>query len=143
MLTITGNGLDDGNKRISPNHVIMARIKSLCDQPSDQALAKLLCTNPGSVATWSRAKTPPFYACYVASQKTGIPMEWFLTGNPQVFITLPNITETQCVEAFVATMEMAKAIGLTTTDESPQVVHEAFKRLGAALYKKLTKRVSH
>ena len=143
MLTITDNDLDDGNKHISPSHVIMARIKSLCDQPSDQALAKLLCTNPGSIAIWSQAKTPPFYACFLASQKTGIPMEWFLTGNPQVFITLPNITEAQCVEAFVATMEMAKAIGLTTTDESPEVLREAFKRLGEVLYKKLTKSVSH
>lgn len=70
-------------------------------------------------------------------------MEWFLTGHPQASITLPNITETQCINAFVSTMEMARTMGLITTDESPEVLQEAFKRIGKTLYQKLMKSVSH
>jgi len=143
MALITGNYLDYCNEHISPNHIVIARIKSLCDKPSDKALAAFLHTTPGSVATWVHAKTPPFHACFLASQKTGIPMEWFLTGKPQASFTLPDITETQCVTAFVTTMRMAQTMGLIATDESPAVLQEAFKRLGETLYKKLMKSVSH
>lgn len=68
---------------MDPNQVdaIFERMYATCGVVNDYQLAKYLGVKASSVKGWKIAKHPPFKACYEIFTRTGVTIEWLITGQ--------------------------------------------------------------
>lgn len=87
---------------MDPNQVeaIFARMYLTCGVKNDYQLAKYLGVRASSVKGWKIAKNPPFKACYDIFLRTGVTMEWLITGQmPEQQHTINQVAEKEGVYA--------------------------------------------
>ena len=126
--------MKDSNQTIVKFHTenagIVERIRNACKQPSDKALALFLGTTPSVISAWQHSKKPPYHGCYLASQKTGITMEWFISGSVQTGSVLSDLTIEQCCDAFKMVLKAAIELEIVDSSEEPERLEEKLQMLG-------------
>lgn len=60
---------------------IFERMHLACKVKNDFQLSKYLNVKPSTVKGWKDAKHPPFKACFEIYDRTGVTVEWLLTGK--------------------------------------------------------------
>lgn len=60
---------------------ILERMYATCGVDNDYQLAKFLGLQASSVKGWRIAKHPPFKACFEIFTRTGVTVEWLVTGQ--------------------------------------------------------------
>lgn len=123
--------------QIQKNIEVIQRIKDACQQSSDKGLAEFLNITPSVISAWKQSNKPPYHGCYLASQKTGKTIDWFLKGDEQ--LNMISFSQQQCCDAFTTVLNMAIELGIIFSHESPERFADKSKMLGEDLYQKLTK----
>lgn len=125
------------------NEEILERMRDACHLPTDAELAKYLETTPSAVSSWKRIKSPPYHGCFRVSLKTGISMEWLLTGagnradnsnrEDRVFND-HSISREEFVSEFMTIIDIGTLIGFLSKEDG--VTISDIERLGNALFDK-------
>ncbi len=76
---------------------IFQRMHVACGVKNDYQLSKFLDVKASTVKGWKDAKHPPYRACYEIYEKTGITVEWLLSGKPCHVVAAEPIQEEQPV----------------------------------------------
>gem|GEM_PF-2693468 len=120
---------------------IVERIRHACKQPSDKALAAFLGITPSVLSSWQHSKKPPYHGCYLASQKTGVAMEWFIDGYTQTVAPelTTELTTEKCCEAFKVVLNAAIGLGIVDSAEKSERLEDKLQMLGEGLYQNLMK----
>lgn len=94
------------------NRAIVTRLRQACNVKNDADLARYLGTTTSAVSTWKTALNPPFKACFDVFNRTGVSLEWLLTGKapnadsssnlPQA--NMPIFTQEMFVEKFLGAL---------------------------------------
>lgn len=72
---------------------IFQRMHIACGVKNDYQLSKFLDVKASTVKGWKDAKHPPYKACYEIFEKTGVTVEWLLTGKAShCLVEQPQIT---------------------------------------------------
>ncbi|MCY7296681.1 helix-turn-helix domain-containing protein [Alteromonas sp. a30] len=60
---------------------IFQRMHKACGVKNDYQLSKFLAVKASTVKGWKDAKHPPYKACYEIYERTGVSVEWLLSGK--------------------------------------------------------------
>lgn len=60
---------------------VFKRMHLACGVKNDYQLSKYLSVKASTVKGWKDAKHPPFKACFEIFEKTGVTVEWLMTGK--------------------------------------------------------------
>ncbi|UAA40140.1 helix-turn-helix domain-containing protein [Paraneptunicella aestuarii] len=128
---------------------IIERMMSVCGASIDAELASYLGVSSSQVIAWKNAKNPPFKACFQMYLKTGVTMEWLITGNNpanpggNAQANAENNTESD-KQAFIAryceTFNAGQAMEIVKLGEGASL--SEVRRLGIMLYKAIQREPS-
>lgn len=79
---------------------VFQRMHTACDVKNDYQLSKYLNVKASTVKGWKDAKYPPFKACYEIFERTGVTVEWLLSGLEQD-VSVVGYTGVPNVEQFI------------------------------------------
>ncbi len=122
------------------NRAIVVRLRQACNVKNDADLARYLGTTTSAVSTWKTALNPPFKACFDVYNKSGVSLEWLLTGkapNASNSSTLPQanmpvITQEMFVEKFLGALSYGFRSELFKPADDYHKIE--LKRMGKLLY---------
>jgi len=128
---------------------IFERMREACKVKNDFQLGKYLAVTPSTVKGWKDAKQPPFKACFEIYDRTGVTVEWLLTGKVpgQVLEITPSVDpangfhplpdEGLFVQKYLQSIELGLLSGFialkpdTTQDEVSIMAQQLYTMLNA------------
>ncbi|UAA37389.1 helix-turn-helix domain-containing protein [Paraneptunicella aestuarii] len=123
------------------NMAIVARMRQACKVKNDARMAKFLGTTTSAISAWKTAAGLPFKGCYDVYMKTGVSIEWLLTGKVSKTdagdpvsppVSEPLVTEREFLEKFKDMLWIGER---TKVLFKPQSVKDyEIERLGRMLY---------
>lgn len=119
------------------NPAILTRMRRVCKVDKDADLARYLDETTSAVSSWKNATYPPFNACYTVAQKTGVSMEWLLTGNDSVSqikqpSTANETSRELFIDKFLEAIRLGIRMGLLSVDSDG--TDKELQRLGFLLF---------
>lgn len=78
-------------------NAIFQRMHIACGVKNDYQLSKFLDVKASTVKGWKDAKHPPYKACYEIYEKTGITVEWLLSGKPCPVTPVAPVKEQEAI----------------------------------------------
>lgn len=119
------------------NDAIVSRMKQACQVRKDAELARYLDETTGAVSSWRTATYPPFNACYTVADKTGVSMDWILSGKDSissvsVSMDYHHANREQFITKFMEALNYGIRLGLLQKTED--VIPRELERLGYLLF---------
>lgn len=124
---------------------VFQRMHTACEVKNDYQLSKYLGVKASTVKGWKDAKHPPFKACFEIFEKTGVTVEWLLTGiEPAVSRTeqatsLKSYSSIPDLKQFIDMYQRSIETGLVTgfIELNPNITRDEIAIMARQLYASL------
>lgn len=117
---------------------ILERLRHAFDVDNNYQLSNQLQISPSTINGWVNRNQIPFQACYSAYERTGISMEWLITGQGAMRANgiQPDVSQDKLIEDFAFVLKEGEDLGLLLMAED--TTREVAELLGRMLYRRYT-----
>lgn len=117
---------------------ILERLRVAFQVDNNYQLSNQLKISPSTINGWVNRDQIPFQACYTAYERTGVSMEWLLTGKGMMRKDgeQADVSQDKLIEDFAFVLKEGEDLGLLLM--AADTTKEVAELLGRMLYRRYT-----